>query len=383
MLARFRHIGFFCPVLLLLMLAAPAFSKGSDVEFHGTVVKLNLTPGANSTITVHLVGFDVTVYVNADTDVESHGDENDLSDIQVGDFIKISAFFSTPGLTAQEIEVLDEAGNDFRLRGLITGVRSTAAGKIITMLGLDVLVDSATKLDRRGSPDQITLDDLAANMFADVRGVERTGGLVARRLKVGNREDDAIRVKFSGKITAIAAGRLTIDTDPGAAVVLLGSSTVVTGTPAVGKFADVHGTLNSNLEVVATRVDIKANKDDDGHPPPMQTKFDRKTALTPVGSISSVKGSVQLKLEQKNGAERQEVEVQIQQGQTNAVYSARITIAGSAVTLGTIKTNAKGQGELELEGTALTSLFPAGKTVKDIAKVEILVAGTVVAQGVF
>src|ERR1051325_2406799 len=103
-------------------------------------------------------------------------------------------------------------------------------------------------------------------MFADARGVERNGQLVATNLKVGNRDDDAIRVKFSGKITAVASGRLTIDTDPGSAV-------------------------------VATRVDIKANKDDDGHPPPMPPKFDRKSALTPVGSISSIKGSAHLKLE--------------------------------------------------------------------------------------
>src|SRR5436190_2413704 len=106
MFEKIRHVGLGL-ILLTLALATPVFSKGNDVEFHGAVTRVNLANAANASITLHVEGFDVTVRVTTDTDVDFQGDELELSDIAVGDFVKVSGFFANSGITAREIMILD------------------------------------------------------------------------------------------------------------------------------------------------------------------------------------------------------------------------------------------------------------------------------------
>lgn len=392
MLAELKLIRVAGLVLILsAFLVQPVFSKGSDVRFHGTVTRVDLT-SANSSITLRVMGFDVPVRVTADTDVESQGDETELSDIRVGDFVKVSGFFMNSGITATEITIVDRGDGEFRLRGLITAVRPVAAGTLITVLGLDVLVNSDTKLERRGPDGGFTAANLAVNQNVDTRGFHRDSQFIATRVKVGNREEDAIRVDFEGKITAVSPTRLSVDTEGGStAVVLITTSTVVNGTPAVGRFAEVHGTLNSRLEVVASRIRVRLDRNDDGEPPRPITKFDKKVAISPVGTVSSIRGEAHAEFEQRGSDVEQELEIDFKHGQASTDYGIRIEVAGTgAVSLGTVRTNREGQAELKLRAPAragqpnLASVLPSGKTVRDITKVQILTGGgVVVAEGTF
>src|SRR5262245_36995408 len=144
-----RVLGFV--LVLFAAMVQPAFSKGSDIQFHGTVSRVDFATPTNSSITLRVMGFDVVVRVTADTEVEFHGDEAELSDIKVADFVKVSGFFMNSGITATEIDIVDRGDGEFRLRGRITAVRPVTNGRLITVLGVDVLVNSDTKVERRGS----------------------------------------------------------------------------------------------------------------------------------------------------------------------------------------------------------------------------------------
>src|SRR5207249_131940 len=172
--------------------------KGNDVRFFATVVRIDLTSPTQGAITLRVVALEVPVRITNDTEFEAHGDSVGLSGLQTGDFVKVSGFFVNSAIVAREIEVIDRGSGGFRLRGPITAVRLSSSGTIITVLGVDVLVDTNTRLERRGSDSGFTAADLAFGLFVDTQGTTREGQFLATRVKAGHREEDAIRVEFSG-----------------------------------------------------------------------------------------------------------------------------------------------------------------------------------------
>lgn len=114
-------------IVLVLMLVAPTvFSKGSELEFKAAIAGINQVAEGDSTVIVSLFSessdFDLTIIVDANTKIEFNGNEIDLSELEIGDYIKVSAFFSDVGIVAEEIDLLDGRVGQFRLRGLIDGV---------------------------------------------------------------------------------------------------------------------------------------------------------------------------------------------------------------------------------------------------------------------
>ena len=376
---RFFSVCFF----ILSFMSLTAFSEGTAVEFHGIVTGVSLTSGAVSSISLRIMGFAVPVTVTADTEVQSEGDLLKLTDLDVGDFVMVSGFFVNSGITASEIHILDSSDGEFRLRGLISGVRSASNGTIVTVLGDDVLINSGTKLDRRGSGGPITTADLAANQTIDVRGFAEDGQFIAKQAKVGDREDDAIRVHFSGTAGNVTPSSFTVDTGGGnSAVVLTGPNTLITGKLAAGQFVEVTGTLNANLQVVASRVNAKANEKDDDIPRPV-TIFESHVPILPVGAASTVHGDAKIHLDTNSDLVHQNIDVNLKGGTPNTSYKITVDVAGAGtVSIGSTQTNAAGNASLHL--TNPSAVLPASKTVRDITKLQVLASdGTVVAQATF
>jgi hypothetical protein len=202
-------------VALLLIPPRSAAAKGSDIRFRATVVRVDETADGGTTVTVRLQGFDVGILANADTEVESNGDEVGLNGRSAGSFVKIAGFFSADGIVAEEIDILDTVEGQFRLRGVISAVGLVSGGTVITLLGVDVLVTEETALRLRGPDGELSVVDLASGMVADARGIIDGSQLVATRLEIGNRESDGIIVEFEGTITSISGGTLLVDTEAG------------------------------------------------------------------------------------------------------------------------------------------------------------------------
>src|SRR5213593_1996684 len=135
--------------LALSWLCPAVLAKETGIKFHGTVTRVEQTTTVTGTVTVHVVGFNIPVKVTADSDIVLHGDKVGLAGVEVNDFVKVDGFFSSSGIEADEIQILDDARGGFRLRGPITAVATSAAGTTITVLGVAVLVDADTRLERR------------------------------------------------------------------------------------------------------------------------------------------------------------------------------------------------------------------------------------------
>jgi hypothetical protein len=354
------------------------------IDFHGTVTKVQQATATTGTVTVHVVGFDIPVKVTADTDIALHGDLVGLAGIKVNDFVKVEGFFAAAGITADEIQILDPARGSFRLRGQITAAATTAGGRTITVLGVQVLVDADTKIERRGPDGGFTAAQLVSGLDVDVMGILKDGVLVASRVKVGNRDDDAIRVSFEGKISAIQGTRIDVGTaNGGLAIVRTNSATVVNGTLAVGKNVAVKGTLNAQLEVVADRITVEGASGqgggDDG-----KDEFKKEVKLVAVAAGTTLKGEAKIELPH-DGKTEQEVEVELENGVASKEYRLLVTFgAAGTVDFGAFTANSKGEAKVSYstkpngQDRNLTPLLPAGKTLKDVTKIQVTDANKVV-----
>lgn len=387
----------FVTAALSVAFSASALAKGSDVSFRGTVDSVTQTSDTEATVTIRLQNFNVEVLVNGDTEIESDGDDVGLAGLTAGTYIKISGFFSTDGITAEEIDILDTNEGQFRLRGLITAAGPVTGGTLITLLGVDVLVNDDTVIERRGSDVEITADELVAGMMADAAGLFDDPDLIATRLKIGDRESDAVKVEFEGTIDSISDTMLTVDTDGGgSAVVLLTDSTRIIGELVLGTFVEVRGTLNEDLAVVDAVIKVDEDGDgdadddhggdDDDHGPRDRGHEDdgrglmrRSTRLEAADDVS-LEGEVQTEfLETPSGQGTQELEVSFHGAERRAEFQVRVTFAsGAVVDFGIVEANGGGRVKVKFRSNGggqtpnVLGLLPDGETVKDIQRVEIL-----------
>ena len=86
-------------VILMLVLVSPAvLAKGSELEFKATIADIDQQTEGDSKVVVSLFSdssdFDLTIIVDVNTKIESNGNLIDLSDLEVGNYIKVGAFFS-------------------------------------------------------------------------------------------------------------------------------------------------------------------------------------------------------------------------------------------------------------------------------------------------
>ena len=386
-LSKYRTFIFIASLIFLS--SSIAYGKGADLSFRGTVKKIETTSTGNGTVTLHLVGFDIPLKVDAETDIESHGDTVGLAGLSVGDFVKVSGFFSTSGIVAQEIQILDEEKGEFRLRGDISKVSTATGGTTITVLGVAILVDADTKIERRGPAGGFTTSDFVVGMQVDASGNEEGDKLVAKRVKVGNRDSDVVRVRFEGKVAKINGANFSVDTDGGGMVeVITNSSTKVIGTVAVGKTVDVRGTLNSDLKVVAETV--KVDDEGEGDRDKKGDKTHKEIRLSPVTAGDAARGTAQIEYELEDGQPEQEFEVEIEKAQPNKDYKILVGIStAGTVDFGTLTTDLSGKGKVKFashpkgQERDINKFVPSGKDVRNFTKVQITLDGKVVIEGSF
>ena len=382
----------------LLFSTSNLMAKGSDIRFRATVVRVDQTSATEATVTVKLQSFDVGILVNADTEIESHGDEVGLEGLTAGAFVKIAGFFSDAGIVAEEIDILDTVDGQFRLRGTISAAGPVSGGTLITLLGVDVVVNEDTAISRRGPDEGVTAGDLAAGMVADVHGIFDDPQLVATRLKVGNRESEGIVVEFEGTISAIDGSTLQVDTEAGgSAAVVVTDSTRVKGDLEVGKFVELKGTLNEALAVVATIVNVDDDGDgdaDDDNPDKEEgePRKARRGIRLLAAEGSSLEGQVETEfLETVGGPVIQELEIAFHNADRTQEFQVRVEFAsGEIVDFGTVRANGGGRVKVKFRtnggriDVSLNSLLPGDETVQEIVRVEILDGeGNVVLSGTF
>jgi hypothetical protein len=222
-------------------------------------------------------------------------------------------------------------------------------------------------------------------MFVDARGIWRSGVLTATHIKVGRRGDDSIRVEFEGRITSIQGNRLEVNVGgAGAAIVLITPTTRVRGTLALQRFVEVDGTLNAQLEVVASEIKVDANgnddadDDDDDDDDDNDDEFERKMTLSPVSAGIAGRGEAEIEFERDGTRIEQSFEVELKDSTPNADHRIFVEIFGyGTVDFGSTRTDSGGDIKVKFSGTPnagernLTPLLPPGRDVRNIIRVQI------------
>ncbi|SDY66084.1 DUF5666 domain-containing protein [Nitrosomonas sp. Nm33] len=275
---HFRFVFALFSMLTILAFSSLALSSESDeLEFRATVLAINMPTDGDSTITVRLITentppFEGPIVITGATEIESNGFEIPLSELQVGDIIKVEAFFGANGMIiAKEIEVLDaqvaEVGR-FRVQGAIQQLTPVNNDVLMRVIGIDILVNASTIIRTRElrNIENLLITSLRVGDIVDVRGRFVDNRLVADRIEVGERPDEEVKVK--GTIVQLNNNTIVIAIDGANLTVIRTESTDVRGNLAMGMFIEVEGFLDKDLHIIAEEIKVDDNRDgnvDDDH----------------------------------------------------------------------------------------------------------------------
>lgn len=382
-------------ILLVLVFVSPAvFAKGSELEFSALIAEIDQPAEGDSTVIVSLFSestdFDITIIVDTNTKIESNGNEIDLSELEIGDYIKVSAFFSDGGIVAEEIDLLDGRIGQFRMRGLIDGVLSSGDGTLVNLLGASVLVNSATRIRDRSRDQDGVIDSLVVGELIDAKGRVVDDVFVARRVMLGQRREG--HVEFDGVITQSENNLLKVVTHNGTTLgVVINGDTRIRGELLVGAYVEVDGFLNEKLEVVADKIKVDGDGngdagDDDrrdkrGHDEDDddENKLEvvREVSFQNVSDSSGLEGKAKFKHELEDNGVEQELEIEIEHAAANTSYGISVDFGDGVVDFGTLTTNDRGRVKVEFEDSPksgqvqINDLLPDSKDVRDIQQVQI------------
>ncbi len=408
----FRSLAVF---VLLSVLVVSSAAKGTELKFRAMVKQIVQTTPTEATVTVELFGIEIPIPVNSDTEIEMDGNDEGLVSVSVGDFIKIDGFFSELGIVAEEIEILDGQVEQFRLRGLISELGMSGADITVTLLGVEILVDDLTVIQRRGRGHNAaaTVADLSLGTLVDARGRFVDGLRRTDRVAIGSRLVESGQIEFEGRVTAVDGDLVFVDTEGGGtAVVQIHEGTDIKDTVVVGVFVEVEGGLDERLFVLADEIKVDhdgnrdAHRDDDRHGDRDDDRDDDRDGdhdgdrdtdepieegvaifLDAVGAEAGLEGKADIRFRQEDGAAQQKLEVEIEDALAGTSYGIRVEFPSGTFDFGTITTDESGRAEVEFETSPdhderdLDAVIPAGLDVRDVIRVQITLDGTVVLEG--
>lgn len=404
---------------LAVFVSNTLWAKGSEIKFNSEVVAVSKTADNEGVITVTVLGIDVPVIVNIDTEIEESGEEIELAGVSAGDFVKINAFFADEGIVADEVEVLDERSQQFRIRGTVTATDTVGDSTVITVMGVEISLDSSTAITRRGSGsgNSVAPAELVVGDEVNVRGGLTNGLLHGARIHVGSREQGTIELE--GDITAITDSGFSLSIEGGGSTdIVVDDSTAVSGEIAVGAFVEIEGQLNGDLSVLAFEVVIdvdgdgdadddnqrarrgsgnsgnnngngNGNSDNDDDSDNNSESIDVGSEITLTSDSLDVNGRAETSYELENGEVEQELEVEFEDASAGTVFTLSVSFGDQSVDFGSITADEEGSAEVEFKtgdddaAQDLLTLLPDGTDVRDITAVQLSADGEIVLEGSF
>ncbi|MCG8413024.1 MAG: DUF5666 domain-containing protein [Pseudomonadales bacterium] len=239
-------------------------AKGGELIFESEVTAVEVSEENHGSISVKIHDAEIPVIINNDTEIEEGGEDIALDNVMVGDFVEIAGFFAEEGLVADEVEILDMQGEQFRLQGAVSDVDSSGDEQSITVLEITVAIDGNSEISRRGAMDDeiIALSELGVGELVNVSGSVDNGQFTAYRVHVGEREYGLIELE--GDITGASDSSFTLQIRGGSTVeIFTDNNTEIDGGIEEGSFVEVEGQLQEDLSLVAFYVGADIDGDGD------------------------------------------------------------------------------------------------------------------------
>ena len=335
-------LALFSPIVL----TAGDTLNNNEVTFTGTILSVLDNGQGGGTLFVSVNQTELRVIVNEKTDVEDKdGKEIDISSLKKDVSVKITGKFSASGILASEVVVLSPApaSNTFQVCGHITDIRAADKTLIVTLVGITVVVDGATKIDWDGKA--VPPANLRMGLEICAKGDIKDSTWTATDISILSTEKRMDTVRFEGTIAKINKEGDTIKTIEFAVtgtevkgqIVNVGPGTKIFGTPAVGALAEVKGVLNSDLTISASQIHMLASLEI--KPDERKLKVGDKTTFTvKLRETATVATKVDLKVDDKTVVSEPPASVTIPAGSKSAEFAVTALKIGTAkltATLGT------------------------------------------------
>ena len=243
---------------VLFVFAGVSSAQGlnhNEVEFTATVNSILDNGNHTGVIKADVSGTELTVLVDAETDIESGEIELALADLNEGDVIKVEGKFSSEGVLASSIDKLtSDAENGFEVRGQITKVELTDTSVLISLAGITVTADKSMKTSGRPST-VVDVASLTVGTAVSIEGTVSGSAWNATSVHVfsdkGKKKKDVVR--FEGTIESVTDGMIQVKVEGTETIqpVIIGTDTKICGTLAVGAVVEVKGKLNAELQIEA------------------------------------------------------------------------------------------------------------------------------------
>lgn len=428
---KFRLFGSLALICAFSLLANAALAKEGEIKFTSTVISVSQSDSDVGAIEVTIHDIVVPIIVNGDTELEEAGEEISLADLTAGAFVRIDSFFSAEGLVAEEVNVVDQRGEQFRFRGELDAVDQVSESTVITLLGVDVTLVADTDITHRGTAggNKIPAADLSQGDLVNVSGTLSNGILVASRVHVGTREQGAIELE--GNITAVADSQISIAIEGGSELIIfIDEQTSVVGDLAEGVFVEAEGQLQSDLSLLAFEIvtdedgdgdadddnrrgergdensnrgrgnggnddddsnDDNGTDDDDSNDDNSDSRDEIEVGAEIILRADGVaaNGKAKYSFEQNGSEIEQELEIELEDAASDTDFALVITFGDTPVKLGTFTSNSFGELEVELRANSddgegsLGEFIPEGLDIRDITGVQMLLNGDVILEGDF
>jgi len=216
--------------------------QANEAKIHGLIAAVDLNAGT-VTITPDGGGANVTLIVNAATEIEVNGEEATLAEVQVG--MPVRAEYDSSTLVAREVkagsgEDEDDNDGDAHVNGIVAAV--TATSVTITPDGgganITLTVDASTEIEVNG--EDATLADI--HVGDPIKAEYFISTLVAKELEVGNNSGSNDDVETTGTVAAVSSTTITINPSNGSPPIILtvNSSTEIEVNGEDATISDIH-----------------------------------------------------------------------------------------------------------------------------------------------
>lgn len=243
---------------------ADSLGQADDAKIHGLVAAVGLDAGT-LTITPDGGGANVTLIVNAATEIEVNGEDATLAEVQVG--MPVRAEYDSSTLVAEEVkagsgEDDDDNDGDAHVNGIVAAV--TATSVTITPEGgganITLTVDASTEIEV--NDEDATLADI--HVGDPIKAEYFISTLVAKELEVGNNSGNDNEVETTGTVAAVSSTTVTINPSNGSPPITLtvNSSTEIEVEDEPGTIADIHvgdhvKAKYDSTTLVATKIEVE------------------------------------------------------------------------------------------------------------------------------
>jgi len=230
--------------------------NNNEVEFTGMISSVVVNGDGAGTIFIRLESFDLRVIVNSKTELrDQDGDGIRMSDLKTGLRVEITGKYSSSGILAARVRIINGSDSDFELRGHITSVQPSGSDLRVVILGLTVTVTSATNIEADGVA--VPSSTLKTGLVVQAKGDISESTWMANSIKILSTDKKKERIRFEGTVAIIGKDSIQIAVEgltASVTPVMLTQNTRVVGQLAEGVPVLVTGTLNTDLSVTASLI---------------------------------------------------------------------------------------------------------------------------------